>query len=110
VFNVRLGHGRRSNDAIPYRSMGPVTVEEYESRRERYDRQLAEDVGVDPGPMSTTEKVAALRAYREARYEMLTDAVYKRRGWTGDGVPTPEKLRELGIDFPDVVEVVKRYL
>jgi len=54
--------------------------------------------------------MAALRTYREDQYEKLTDAVYKRRGWTPDGVPTPEKLHELGIDFPEVVEVVKPYL
>ena len=28
--------------------MGPVTVEEYESRAERYDEQLKENVGIDP--------------------------------------------------------------
>ena len=40
----------------------------------------------------------------------ITDAVYQRRGWTPDGVPTLEKLGELGIDFPEVVEAVKPYL
>ncbi len=110
VFNVRMGYGRRFNDAIPYRSMGPVTEEEYLSHAERYDKQLGEVVGFDPEGKSTEEKMAALRAYREDQYEKLTDAVYKRRGWTPDGVPTVEKLQELGIDFPQVVEVVKPYL
>jgi len=110
VFNIRLGYGRRFNDAIPYRSAGPVTVEEYESRAERYDKQLCDIVGFDPQGKSTGEKMAALRAYREDQYEQLTDAVYKRRGWTSDGVPALEKLHELGIDFTDVVEVVKPYL
>jgi aldehyde:ferredoxin oxidoreductase len=110
VFNLRLGYGRRTHDAIPYRSMGPVTVEEYESRQERYDKQLGEILGLAPEGMSTPEKVAALRAHREAQYEQLADAVYARRGWTADGVPTVEKLRELGIDFPDVVSVVQQYL
>jgi len=110
VFNIRMGHGLRSNDAIPYRSAGPVTVEEYKSRAERYDKQLGDIVGFDPAGKSTEEKMAALRVYREDQYEQLTDAVYKRRGWTPDGVPTLEKLQELGIDFPEVVEVVKPYL
>jgi aldehyde:ferredoxin oxidoreductase len=110
VFNIRLGYGRRFNDAIPYRSAGPVTEEEYVSRQERYDKQLVEKLGLDPGTMTTAGKVAALRAYREEQYEKLTDAVYERRGWTRDGVPTVETLRELGIDFADVVEVVSRYL
>ncbi|MDY7041022.1 MAG: aldehyde ferredoxin oxidoreductase C-terminal domain-containing protein, partial [Chloroflexota bacterium] len=110
VFNVRMGYGRRFNDAIPYRSAGPVTVDEYESRAERYDEQLREIVGFDPAGKSTEEKMAALRAHREDQYEKLTDAVYKRRGWTPDGVPTLEKLHELGIDFPEVVEAVEPYL
>ena len=51
-----------------------------------------------------------MREYREDQYEKLTDAVYKRRGWTMDGVPTLEKLKELGMDLPEVVEVVKRHI
>jgi len=107
VFGVRMGFGTREHDAIPYRSVGPVTEEEYESRAERYDGQLRDKVGVDPSGMSTGEKVAALRAYREDQYEQLIDAVYKRRGWNEDGIPTIDKLQELGIDFPDVVAVVR---
>jgi len=110
VFNIRMGFGRRFNDAIPYRSAGPVTVEEYESRAERYDNQLRDNVGLEPEGKTSEEKVAALREYREEQYETLTDAVYKRRGWTSDGVPTIEKLQELGIDFPEVVQVVESYL
>ena len=110
AFNIRLGHGLRQDDDIPYRAMGPVTEEEYESRRERYDKQLREIVGYNPEGKSTAEKMAALRAYREKQYELLKDAVYERRGWTKNGVPTLEKLKELGIDFPDVVAVVKKHL
>ena len=112
VFNIRMGKGRRANDAIPYRSVGPVTVEEYESRQERYDKQLVK-VGLDAEQikaMDTAAKIAALRRYRERQYEILTDTVYERRGWTADGVPTLEKLKELGIDWPDVVRVVEKYL
>jgi len=110
VFNLRRGYGRREHDNVPYRSMGPVTVEEYESRAERYDKQLRELLGLDPTKMTTPEKLAALRKYREEQYERLKDAVYARRGWTRDGVPTLETLRRLGIDYPDVVAVVQRYL
>ncbi|OQA41749.1 MAG: putative oxidoreductase YdhV [Chloroflexi bacterium ADurb.Bin325] len=112
VFNLKMsasvpGAGTRAHDAIPYRSVGPVTVEEYESRAERYDKQLRAKVGLDPTEMSTREKMAALRSYREAQYEGLIDAVYARRGWNSNGVPTVAKLRELGIDFPDVVALVE---
>jgi aldehyde:ferredoxin oxidoreductase len=107
VLCLRMGRGRRSDDRPPYRMMGPVTVEEYESRAERYDRQLREQVGIDPSAMSSAEKVKALRAYREDRYEKLLDAVYRRKGWTPEGVPRVETLRDLGIDYPEVVEVVR---
>jgi aldehyde:ferredoxin oxidoreductase len=110
VFNIRLGYGRRQHDAIPYRSQGPVTVEEYEAREGYHDQQLRDVVGTDPAGMTSEAKVAALRAYREEQYERLKDAVYERRGWTSDGVPKLETLRRLGIDFPDVVAVVEKYL
>jgi aldehyde:ferredoxin oxidoreductase len=110
VFCLKMGKGLREYDYPPYRAVGPVTVEEYESRSERYDKQLKELVGVDPKGMTTEEKIKALREYREDRYETLLDVVYKRRGWTKNAIPTIEKLKELGIDYPDVVEVVKRFL
>ncbi len=109
VFSLRMGYGTRAHDKIPYRSAGPVTAEEYESRRDRYDAQLKEKLGIDPTRMTTEAKVATLRKHREEQYEKLTDAVYKRRGWTPNGVPTLAKLRELGIDFPEVVAVVRSH-
>lgn len=100
VFCVRLGHGLREDDAnIPYRSMGPVTNEEYESRMERYDKQLVEILGKsleEIQKMSVDERNAALREYREEQYEKLQDAVYKRRGWNvNNAVITVEKAKEL---------------
>jgi aldehyde:ferredoxin oxidoreductase len=109
VFNLKMGFGTREHDAIPYRSVGPVTDVEYESRAERYDEQLRELVGIDPEGMATTEKRLALRRYREEQYEKLLDAVYKRRGWNQNGIPTLETAKELGIDFPDVVALIKQH-
>jgi len=109
IFNLRMGFGTREHDALPYRAVGPVTREEYESRAERYDKQLREKVGYDPEGKSTEEKMAALRKYREAEYEKLKDAVYARRGWNKNGVPTLEKVKALGIDFPDVVELLRKH-
>ncbi len=109
VFNLRLGFGTRKYDIPPYRLVGPVTVDEYESRAERYDKQLKDEIGVDPEGLSTEEKIAVTRRYREGRYQRLVDAVYKRRGWTSNGVPTLRTLKRLGIDFPDVVKLVAPY-
>jgi aldehyde:ferredoxin oxidoreductase len=110
VFNIRLGYGLREHDAIPYRSAGPVTKEEYESRADRYDNQLREWLGLDPDEMPIEEKMAKHRQHRLDQYQRLIDAVYERRGWTDNGVPTPEKLESLGIDFPEVLAVVEQHL
>jgi aldehyde:ferredoxin oxidoreductase len=107
IFSIRRGYGLRKHDAQPYRACGPVTNEEYESRQERYDKQMKELIGIDPEGKSTTEKVAITRKYREDRYEQLLDAVYKRRGWTSNGVPTIEHLKNIGMDLPELIEVVK---
>lgn len=109
VFNLRRGFGRRINDDQPYRAAGPVTREEYESRAERYDSQLKEKIGIDPVGKTTDEKLRILRQYREEQYEKLRDAVYKRRGWNNNGVPTLEFLEKIGMDFPEVVQVVRAY-
>jgi len=107
IFNIRRGYGLRKHDAQPYRAAGPVTREEYKSREERYDKQLKELVGVDPTSMNVDEKIAALRKYRENRYEQLLDAVYKRRGWNNNGVPTIEHLKNIKMDLPELIEVIK---
>ncbi len=107
VFAIRLGYGTREYDYVPYRAMGPVTEEEYESRQERYDKQLRE-LGHDVDNMTTAEKVAALRKHRYEQYEKLMDAVYERRGWDKHGIPTVEKLKELGLDLPEIVAVVEK--
>ena len=107
LFNLKMGFGRREHDAIPYRAAGPVTKEEYESRKERYDKQLVEKHGLDITGKGTEEKVKILRRLREEMYEKLKDAVYKRRGWTADGIPKVATVRRLKIDFPEVLELLK---
>jgi len=104
-----MGFGTRKDDAIPYRAVGPVTIEEYESRQNRYDKELREKFGYDTAGKSTEHKLAALRKHREAEYERLIGAVYKRRGWTQDGVPTLEKVKALEIDYPEIVELIGRH-
>jgi aldehyde:ferredoxin oxidoreductase len=109
IFNLRMGFGTREHDDIPYRAVGPVTEEEYGSHAERYDKQLREKVGFNPEGKSTKEKLEVLRKYREAEYEKLKDAVYKRRGWNRNGVPTLKKVKELGIDTSGVVKLIEKF-
>ncbi len=107
IMTRMLGFGTRKDDMPPYRAVGPVTVEEYESRAERYDKQMKEIIGVDPDGKSTEEKVEITRKFRTKQYNDVVDASYERRGWTRNGVPKIERLEELGIDLPELVEIIK---
>ncbi|WP_207729282.1 aldehyde ferredoxin oxidoreductase C-terminal domain-containing protein [Clostridium sp. 'deep sea'] len=107
IFNLRCGFGVREHDQPPYRALGPVTVEEYESRVERYDTQLKDKYGVDPTGKSTEEKIALTRKLRDEGYQALCDAVFKRRGWTMQGIPKIETLEELGIAYANLVSLIK---
>ena len=109
LFNLKMGFGRREHDNLPYRAVGPVTELEYESRMERYDKQLQEHCSFDVSDKTTAEKVDRLRQYRESQYEMLKDSVYRRRGWTSDGIPTVAKVKTLGIDFPEVLKLLEAH-
>ncbi|MFX0059194.1 MAG: aldehyde ferredoxin oxidoreductase family protein [Candidatus Hodarchaeota archaeon] len=109
IFNIRQGKGLREYDSnLPYRAMGPVTPLEYESRAEMYDEQLKE-LGIKISDKTTEEKIKVLREYREEQYSKLQDAVYKERGWNQKGCPTIEKVKELGIDYDDVIAFIKPY-
>ena len=107
VLSYMLGRGTAEHDDPPYRAVGPVTVEEYESRSERYDKQLKEQVGVAVDGLAVEEKMAALRKHREEQYATLKAVVYKHRGWDEFGVPTRARLKELGIDLPEVLEILE---
>ena len=109
IFNIRRGYGMRQHDAQPYRACGPVTKEEYESRSERYDKQLLEKIDFDPVGKTTEEKMAVLRKFREDQYEKLLDAVYERRGWNKNGVPKIEHLKNIGMDLPELIETITPY-
>jgi aldehyde:ferredoxin oxidoreductase len=99
AMNVWMERGQRKDDWIPFRAMGPVTEMEYLSRKDKYDKQLVEKLGLvqkDMEKMTVPEKLKVIYEYRRGQYEKLADAVYYRRGWTPNGVPTPQKMKQLG--------------
>ena len=111
AMNVWMGRGRRRDDWIPYRSMGPVTELEYMSRKDRYDKQLVEKVGLkekDVEKMGTPEKIKTLYDWKQDQYQKLTDAVYFRRGWTPNGVPTPQKMKQLGFADKKMLDMLQK--
>ena len=111
AMNVWMGRGRRKDDWIPYRSMGPVTEMEYISRKERYDKQLVEKLNIKKSEvekMATKEKMKVLYEYRQDQYQKLADAVYFRRGWTPNGVPTPQKMKKLGFTDEKILSMLQK--
>ena len=110
IFILRMGSGQRKHDTPPSRSLGPITEGEYLSREERYDAQMKDIIGIDPCGKSTAEKVKIIMDYRWSQFKQLVDAVYKRRGWTPNGIPKLEKLIEIEMDLPELVAVIKPYL
>ncbi|MEM3873621.1 MAG: aldehyde ferredoxin oxidoreductase family protein [Candidatus Bathyarchaeia archaeon] len=77
VINVREGLGRK-DDHLPYKVMHmPIP-----------------DEGPSKGAYVTQEEL-----------EMMLDDYYEARGWTRDGIPTPEKLKALGMD--DLIPIVE---
>ncbi len=109
IFNIRQGKGLREQDSnLPYRAMGPVTKKEYKSRQERYDDQLKE-LDIDISEKTIEEKMVILKKYRTIQYFKLQEAVYEKRGWNAFGCPKIELIKELGIDYDDVIHVIKPY-
>jgi aldehyde:ferredoxin oxidoreductase len=110
AMNVWMGRGQRKDDWIPFRAMGPVTEMEYVSRKERYDKPLVEKLGrseKDVEKMTVQEKLRILYEFRRDQYEKLADAVYYRRGWTPNGVPTPQKMKQLGFTDKKMLKMLQ---
>jgi len=79
VLNIREGKGTREYDTLPWKIMNvPVP-----------------DEGVAKGAV-----------VNQKEFDIGLDDYYSVRGWTKEGIPTPEKLKELGLD--DLVSIVKK--
>ncbi len=76
IYNIREGL-TRADDTLPYRVM-----------------HLPIPKGIAKGCRVTKKEL-----------DFLLDDYYEARGWTRDGIPTLEKLKELGLDaYSDIVE------
>jgi aldehyde:ferredoxin oxidoreductase len=79
VINIREGKGTREYDTLPWKIMHvPVP-----------------DEGVAKGAVVSKKE-----------FDIGLDDYYNVRGWTKDGIPTPEKLKELGLN--DLVKIVNK--
>jgi len=71
------------------------------------DRIKGMHIKKDVEKMNTQEKIKKLYDYRQDQYQKLADAVYYRRGWTQNGVPTPQKMRQLGINDSKMLKMLQ---
>lgn len=78
VFNIREGLGRK-DDTLPYMVMhNPIP---------------------DEGPSKGA-------VFTQAELDLLLDDYYEARGWTKEGIPTEQKLKELGME--DVIPMIRK--
>jgi aldehyde:ferredoxin oxidoreductase len=79
MINIRESKGTREFDTLPWKIMNvPVP-----------------DDGVAKGAVVSQKE-----------FDIGLDDYYSVRGWTKDGIPTPEKLKELGLS--DLVSIIKK--
>ena len=109
IFNLRMGKGTSEYHHAPDRGLGPVWEDEWNERPDYFDGRLKE-FGVDIEGLSVKEKITLLQKYRRGQWQELKMAVYKRRGWNKNGIPTLETVKRLGLDYPDVVELLQKHL
>ena len=109
IFNLRMGRGTSAYHIAPDRGLGPVWEDEWDARAEYFDSKL-EEFGSDPKGRSVKEKIELLQKYRRVQWEELKAAVYRRRGWNRNGIPTIATVKRLGLDYPDVVALLEKHL
>jgi len=97
LINLRHGKGTRVSDQIPLRAMGPVYLNEYESRAEYYDGWLREQVSDSEVPAIPEKKHELLIKKRIEAYQQLCDIVYEEKGFSSDGIPKRETVEKFGL-------------
>ena len=97
LINLRQGKGRRANDQIPLRAMGPAFFNEYQSRAEYYDEWLRKNLGDDKVPVSPEERHKLLIEKRIEAYQRLCDTVYEKKGFTSEGIPKRETVEKFAL-------------
>jgi aldehyde:ferredoxin oxidoreductase len=109
MINLRQGKGTRSSDQIPLRAMGPVYLNEYQSRAEHYEAWLKENLGDAKLPASPEQRLKLVIEKRQAAYKELCDHVYEKKGFTSDAVPKRETVEKFGLLDDQASSLLKEY-
>jgi aldehyde:ferredoxin oxidoreductase len=97
LINLRQGKGTRTSDQIPLRALGPVYLNEYESRAEYYDEWLKERLDGDKVPVSPEQRHVSLLEKRVEAYQQLCNIVYEKKGFTPEGVPKRDTVEKFAL-------------
>ncbi len=97
LINVCRGKGRRADDQIPLRAMGPAFFNEYQARAEYYDEWLRKNLGDGKLPASPEQRHRLLIEKRSQAYQQLCDAVYEKKGFTKEGIPRRETVEKFAL-------------
>jgi aldehyde:ferredoxin oxidoreductase len=99
TYNKRTGE----YDWIPDRAMGPTEDVLYEKEKDYNDGQVSSILAKsldDIQNIPTLEKREILMKYRREELKKLISFYYRQRGWTEQGIPRVETLRQIGLwDF-----------
>jgi aldehyde:ferredoxin oxidoreductase len=109
LINIRHGKGTRVNDQIPIRALGPVYLNEYESRVEYYDERLKELLGEKEVPDTPEQRHELLIEKRLEAYQQLCDIVYEKKGFTSNGIPKRETVERFALMDEQARRLLDKY-
>lgn len=96
VFGGETG----ANDWVPERAIGPTDDDLYEAEREFNDSQVSAILNrhaSEVQAMKTSKKREILMDARKAQLESLIQTYYRERGWSTQGLPEIDTLKEIGL-------------
>jgi aldehyde:ferredoxin oxidoreductase len=109
LINLRQGKGTRADDQIPLRAMGPVYLNEYQSRADYYDVWLKENSGDDKIPEDEQQKLNLLIEKRKNAYQQLSDIVYEKKGYTSGAIPKRETVKKFDLMDEQADQLLKQF-
>jgi aldehyde:ferredoxin oxidoreductase len=109
LINLRQGKGTRASDQIPLRAMGPVYLNEYQSRSEYYDKWLQENDGNSQLPERPEQRLNLLIEKRAKAYQQLCDIVYEKKGYTSKGIPKRETVNRFGLMDKQASQLLEKF-
>ena len=88
------------HDWIPDRAIGPTEDSLYDKEKDYNDQQLSAILSkplTEISKIITAEKRAVLMKHRKEELRELIAVYYSERGWSKNGIPKVETLKQIGL-------------